>query len=101
MATTPHQTEAETAPSTPPDDGTDRLPLTPEWREYFADIKWVREEYNAGRLAPYAGEYIAVVRKQLLGHGPSLLKVREDVARETGIRPGRIVTTYVEPPIEC
>lgn len=103
MATTPQQTEPEStpaAPVAPPDDGVDRLQLTPEGWETLADWKWVDQEYNAGRWEPYAGEYIAVVRKQLLGHGPSLLKLREDVARETGIPPGRIVITYVEPPIE-
>ena len=89
------------APAASTDDGVDRLQLTPESWELIADWKWVDEEYNAGRWGPYAGEYIAVVRKQLVGHGPDLLKLYEDVSRETGFHPDRIVTTYVEPPIDC
>src|SRR5439155_854053 len=64
---------APAATAAPADDGVDRLTLTPEWREYLADVKWVNDEYNAGRWQPYAGEYIAVVCKQLIGHGPDLL----------------------------
>jgi hypothetical protein len=88
-------------PAPAPDDGVDRLQLSPEGWEMLADWKWVDQEYNAGRWEPYRGEYIAVVRKQLVGHGPDLLKLREDVSRETGIQPDRIVTAYVEPPIDC
>jgi hypothetical protein len=101
--TEPGATGTPPAPTSPPApaDGEDRLQLTPEWREYYADVDWVHEEYNAGRWAQYAGEYIAVVGKKLLGHGPDRLKLRQEVARESGVRPGRIHITYIEPPIEC
>lgn len=92
---------APVGPPTPPEDGVIRLQLTPEGWQVLADKAWAYEEYNAGRWAPYGGEYIAVHRKQLSGHGPDRLKLREDVARETGFHPDRIVIIYVEPPFEC
>lgn len=88
-------------PPPPADDGVDRLQLTPEGWEALADKAWAYEEYNAGRWDTYRGEYAAVYRRRLVGHGPHLLELRADVARETGVRPGRIVIIYLEPLFEC
>jgi hypothetical protein len=101
MATTPQQTEAESTPTTPPDDGVDQLQLTPEGWGLLADKEWAYQEYNAGRWEPYRGEYIAIYRKRLVGHGPDLLKLREQVARETGVDPDRIAVIYLEPLFPC
>ena len=102
MATTPQQTEAETAAAAPPPgDGADRLQLTSEEWTLLADKEWAYQEYNAGRWESYRGEYIAIYRKRLVGHGPDLLKLRERVARETGADPDRIAVIYLEPLFQC
>jgi hypothetical protein len=91
----------EPAPRPPaPHDDPDKLPLTPEGWEVLADMKWVDDEFHLWHWEPYAGNYIAVVRKQLLGYGPDYLALRERVAREHNVSPNRIVISYVEPPIE-
>jgi hypothetical protein len=77
-----------------------KLPLTPEGWEYLADLKWVNEQFNLGRWEPYMGNYIAVYRKQLLGFGPDLLALRERMAKEYHVSEDRILTSYVESPIE-
>jgi hypothetical protein len=87
------------APTPKLDPNTDKLPLTPEGWAYLADLKWVNEEYNRGTWDQYAGNYIAVARKQLLGHGADLPALRERTARECGLDPDRILVIYVEPPI--
>jgi hypothetical protein len=84
-----------------PETGEIFLILPPEWQEYFADWNWVDDEYNARRWDEYAGNYIAVYHKQLLGHGPDPNELRDRVAREHQLPPGLILTTYIEPPIEC
>ncbi|MDB5309357.1 MAG: hypothetical protein JWO38_3559 [Gemmataceae bacterium] len=103
MPTMREQIETSAATNPAPPTGTEevRLPLTPESAEYLADCAWVNGEYNSGRWEPHVGSYIAVVGKQLLGHGPDPLRLREEVARDHGVRPGRIVITYIERPIEC
>lgn len=101
MATTPQQTEAESTPSMPSDEGGDRLQLTPEGWALLADKEWAYQEYNAGRWESYRGEYIAIYRKRLVGHGPDLLKLREQVAREIGVDPDRIAVIYLEPLFQC
>jgi hypothetical protein len=78
----------------------DKLPLSPEGWEYLADKKWINEQFNLGRFEAYAGNYIAVYRKQLLGFGPNVLVLREQTARDHNVSPDRIATSYVEPPIE-
>jgi hypothetical protein len=107
MSTTrPVEADANGTPPTPvsppaPADGVVRLQLSPEGWAALADKKWAYQEYNSGRWDQYRGNYAAVYRQQLVGHGPDLLKLREDVARETGVRPGRIVIIYLEPLFEC
>ena len=74
------------------------LTLNQEGMAAQEDVAWIDEQYNLGALMAFRGEYIAVVGKTILGHHKSLKKLREDVSRETGHSPSRIVTTYVDLP---
>ncbi|MBA4065797.1 MAG: hypothetical protein C0501_19180 [Isosphaera sp.] len=92
----------ESAPPGPPapHDDPDKLPLTPEGWEVLADMRWVDDEFHRSTWDPYVGNYIAVVRKRLLGYGPDYLALREQVAREHNVSPDRLVIRYVDPGID-
>jgi hypothetical protein len=77
------------------------LDLDPASRLLLEDWGWVNDQFNAGRWAEFAGSYIAVYRKQFLGHGPDPIEFRARPARDHGVPPGKISISYVEPPIEC
>jgi hypothetical protein len=62
----------------------------------LADSEWIDDQFNRGLMAPYYGEYVAVVNKVLLGHNKSLKALREQVVRETGYSVDRIVTSHVD-----
>jgi hypothetical protein len=79
----------------------DKLPLSQEGWDYLADLKWVNDQFDQGCLATFAGNYIGVYHRQLLGFGPDLPALRERLSREHGISPDRILTSYVELPMEC
>lgn len=71
------------------------LDLDAESRAGLEDVRWINEQYNRGAFDEYTGEWIAVVRKTLLGHDKSLMRLREAVSATHGIPVSRIVTTYI------
>ena len=91
---------AATLAAAPEGADSDKLQPSPEGREYLADRKWVNQQYNLGHWDQHMGNYIAVYKKQLLGFGPNPLSLREQVAKEHNLSPGRIVITYVDPGID-
>jgi hypothetical protein len=87
-----------TAPPRPPDDpaaGDIFLDLDDEGQAALADHNWMDEQYNQGTFDQFRGEYVAVVNKTVLGHDKNLKRLRETVAKETGIPASRIVTTLI------
>src|SRR6476619_6175942 len=58
------------------------LNLDPASRLLLADRAWTIDEGNTGRWAEYAGDFIAVYHKRLLGHGPNPIELRDRMARE-------------------
>jgi hypothetical protein len=76
------------------------LDLDPASCELLADMAWTIDEGNAGRWAEYAGDYIAVYHKRLLGNGPRPVELRERVAKQFAVPPDKVAISYVEPPIE-
>jgi hypothetical protein len=79
----------------PPGEPETTLDLSIEGQEALADVAWMRNEYNKGTFDAYRGEYVAIHRKTIVGHHASLLQLREQVAQETGIPAGRLVTTFI------
>lgn len=72
------------------------LDLDAESRAGLEDVRWMHEQYNKGAFDEYSGEWIAVVRKTLLGHDESLARLREVVSATHGVPIKRIVTTYID-----
>jgi hypothetical protein len=68
----------------------------PETQPIFDDIAWINDQYNDGSLDEYSGEYIGVVDKRLIAHGPIVQRVREEAAAVLGCRIGRVVTRFVD-----
>lgn len=71
------------------------LELDAESRAGLDDLRWIHEQDNRGVFDDYSGEWIAVVRKTLLGHDRRLAKLRAEVSAAHGIPSSRIVTTYI------
>jgi hypothetical protein len=74
------------------------LELNDEGKAALADFAWVGEQYHRGAWAAHAGEYIAVVRRQVVGVGGDPAGLRERAARECGVPPGRVVVSYIDSP---
>jgi len=73
------------------------LVFSEEFKEAIADDAWINDQFNAGALEAYSGEYIGVVGKKILGHNRDLDRLRDEVSKASGIRKGRIVTFFVDP----
>jgi len=86
-----------THPPPPPADDV-FLDLNDEGKAALADFAWVGEQYNLGVLAAHAGQYIAVVRGQVVDVGSDAAGLRERAAREYGVPPGRVVVSYIDSP---
>jgi Family of unknown function (DUF5678) len=70
----------------------------PIWAEVMADWKWVRALMADGSIDPenrYAGQHIAVLNQEIIGHGDNPLLLRVTMARKLGIHPERLVLTYL------
>lgn len=67
-----------------------------DFRESFADMRWIVESFNAGLLKPYDGKFIAVARGTVLGVGDDPHELRAKVLRETGLPLNRLVVEYIE-----
>lgn len=95
---TPTDTPAapSAAPFAPPEPPPRAWNPSPGLLARLADGEWIHTEFNAGRLDEYRGRYVAVVDRKVLGAGADLLVLRDTVAREHGVPPGRIVTDYVD-----
>lgn len=72
------------------------LDLDAESRAGLEDLRWIHEQYNRGAFDEYTGQWIAVVRKTLLGHDENLIRLREVVSATHGIPGSRIVTTFID-----
>jgi hypothetical protein len=86
------------APEPPPEFEPDEdvvLEFDEEGRWAMADWKWMNEQLMRRRLSEFGGYYIGVFNLAIVGHDKSLMKLREDVERNLGIPPTRLVTTFV------
>jgi hypothetical protein len=70
----------------------------PDQAAIKADWRWVLEHEESGLFAPYGGQHVAVVDRQIRGAERDSLRLRIDVARRLGIHPARIVHFYVPDP---
>lgn len=82
-------------PEIEPDEEDVVLEFNEEGRQAMADWKWMNEQQRLGRLGEYAGNYIGVFNRAVVGHNKSLIILREEVERDQGIPPSRLATSYV------
>lgn len=82
-------------PEVEPDEEDVVLEFNEEGRQAMADWKWMNEQIMRRRLNEFGGHYIGVYNLAVVGHDKSLMKLREDVERNLGIPPTRLVTTFV------
>jgi hypothetical protein len=87
----------------PPDPKTGEIFLEcgPEAAAYFDDMAWVEEGFETGRFDAYRDRYIAVVNRAVIGHGDRPDTLRDEMARQHGVHPGRILIDYVPPEFVC
>jgi hypothetical protein len=74
-------------------DANSRPDILKDWKAAF-------QAAEAGELAPYTGEYVAVLRGRVVAHGESEGEVRSAASREHGVHPERLVLFYVDPGAE-
>jgi hypothetical protein len=98
--TTPQTSQNEPAPvnGAPPADPENFLQLDEhaQARLVLADLEAAHHLLEAGQLDAYGGEYVAVLRGQVVGHDTDLDRLFETVAREQGIHPNRLSPIFVE-----
>lgn len=64
----------------------------------LADFKYIHEEDDRDTWIEYQGQYIAVVEKQLRGHGMNPTEMAERIAAELGVHPNRVAISYIHHP---
>jgi hypothetical protein len=75
------------------------LEVGPEAAVYFEDLAWFEDQSWAGRWFPFMGKYIAILNKAHVGTGDEFTALRERVAMEQGVDPGRLLIQYIPPDI--
>jgi hypothetical protein len=88
----PSRKPRRAAPAAPADDGLYPYP------EVLEDWSWLFDELKAGRLKPYAGHYVAVFEKRILGSGEDVTQLQRTVAADHHLDPDRLVIMYVDKP---
>jgi hypothetical protein len=71
-------------------------PLSDDLRAALADLSWINDEVNDGRLLEYAGKHVAVVNRQVLDQGDSPLGLAQKVATAHGLSLCRVAVSYID-----
>jgi hypothetical protein len=68
-----------------------------ELASILADHQWIHQQYNAGSLEPYAGEFIAVFEQQIVAHDARQEEVRVRASQQLpGVPAQRFAVSYIE-----
>ena len=79
------------------EESSEQLYITnPIFAAMTADQKWAQEQIHLGAFDEFAGEYIGIVEKQLMGHGIDAHQLCLEIGAKLGIAPDRVVLDFVE-----
>ena len=64
-----------------------------EPKEFWADLKWGRKNYNK-LITKYTDQWVAIVDKKVVASGESIKRIRQEAIKKTGKK--HIPIIYVE-----
>lgn len=59
------------------------------------EVYWFYEHVNEDTFDRYAGEYVAIYRREVVDHDPDALTLADRVAEALGVPPNRPFITFV------
>jgi CheY-like chemotaxis protein len=63
-------------------------------QDAITDVRWAMAQARSGQFAKYTSGYIAILGKEVVGTGNDEESLREMVAKQKSVLPGRVIVQY-------